>query len=114
MNLAMLAPIAWRTPLRHYGPWDQVTGLLTEGLVSRGIDVTLFATLDSVTSAVLNGICAHGYADDRCLPDGSPRHTAHDLTGEIQTRGRVGMRQSSTRPRGRAGHRGRGRAHRDR
>ena len=60
----MLAPIAWRTPPRHYGPWEQVTSVLTEGLVSRGLDVTLFATQDSVTSAVLDGICPRGYAED--------------------------------------------------
>ena len=44
----MLAPVAWRTPPRHYGPWEPVASLLTEGLVARGVDVTLFATLDSV------------------------------------------------------------------
>ena len=49
MRLALLGPIAWRTPPRHYGPWEHVTGLLADGLVSRGVDVTLFATLDSVT-----------------------------------------------------------------
>ena len=53
MRVAMLAPVAWRTPPRHYGPWELVTSLLTEGLVARGVDVTLFATLDSVTSAPL-------------------------------------------------------------
>src|SRR6478752_4828775 len=51
MKIAMLAPIAWRTPPRHYGPWEQVTSLITEGLVRLGIDVTLFATGDSVTAA---------------------------------------------------------------
>jgi hypothetical protein len=51
MHIAMLSPIAWRTPPRHYGPWENVASLLTEGLVSRGYDVTLFATADSETSA---------------------------------------------------------------
>jgi glycosyltransferase involved in cell wall biosynthesis len=60
----MLAPIAWRTPPRHYGPWELVTSLLSEGLVARGIDVTLFATLDSLTSARLRGVSPHGYAED--------------------------------------------------
>ena len=41
MRIAMLSPIAWRTPSRHYGPWESVVSLLTEGLVSRGFDVTL-------------------------------------------------------------------------
>ncbi len=40
----MLGPVAWRTPPRHYGPWERVTSLITEGLVRRGVDVTLFAT----------------------------------------------------------------------
>jgi glycosyltransferase involved in cell wall biosynthesis len=64
MRVAMLAPIAWRTPPRHYGPWELVTSLLTEGLVARGVDVTLFATLDSRTRGVLRGVSPHGYAED--------------------------------------------------
>jgi len=67
VRVAMLAPIAWRTPPRHYGPWEQVVSLLTEGLVSRGIDVTLFATADSLTSAHLHGVCPTGYEEDRAL-----------------------------------------------
>ncbi|HEY3925371.1 MAG TPA: glycosyltransferase family 4 protein [Acidothermaceae bacterium] len=64
MKVAMLAPIAWRTPPVHYGPWELVTSLLTEGLVARGVAVTLFATLDSQTHAQLRGISPHGYAED--------------------------------------------------
>lgn len=63
----MLAPIAWRTPPRHYGPWELVTSLLTEGLVERGVDVTLFATLDSQTAGVLRGVSPHGYAEDASM-----------------------------------------------
>jgi len=64
LKIAVLGPVAWRTPPRHYGPWEQVTSLLTEGLVRRGHDVTLFATLDSLTEARLDGVCPHGYAED--------------------------------------------------
>jgi glycosyltransferase involved in cell wall biosynthesis len=64
MRVAMLAPIAWRTPPLHYGPWELVTSLLTEGLVARGIDVTLFATSDSQTRGTLRGISPRGYAED--------------------------------------------------
>ena len=32
MRVALLGPVAWRTPPYHYGPWEQVTGLLAEGL----------------------------------------------------------------------------------
>jgi glycosyltransferase involved in cell wall biosynthesis len=41
-----------------------MTSLLTEGLVSRGHDVTLYATADSTTSARLNAIYPHGYWHD--------------------------------------------------
>jgi glycosyltransferase involved in cell wall biosynthesis len=64
VRIALLGPVAWRTPPRHYGPWERVTGLLAEGLVARGVDVTLFATLDSATGAQLDGVCPHGYAED--------------------------------------------------
>lgn len=60
----MLAPISWRTPPRHYGPWELVTSLLTEALVARGVDVTLFATKDSQTSGKLAGVCPAPYSED--------------------------------------------------
>ena len=63
----MLAPVAWRTPPRHYGPWERVVGLLTEGLVERGLDVTLFATADSLTRARLHAVARTGYEEDREL-----------------------------------------------
>ena len=67
MKIAMLAPIAWRTPPRHYGPWELVTSLLTEALVARGIDVTLFATLDSETSGTLAGVVPAPYEEDPAI-----------------------------------------------
>ena len=63
----MLSPIAWRTPPRAYGPWESVASLLTEGLVARGHDVTLFATADSQTSGTLLAICPRGYEEDHSL-----------------------------------------------
>ena len=63
----MLAPISWRVPPRHYGPWEQFVSLLTEGLVGRGVDVTLFATADSVTAARLVGTASTGYSEDAGL-----------------------------------------------
>ncbi|MFH1834172.1 MAG: glycosyltransferase, partial [bacterium] len=65
MRIAMLSPIAWRTPPREYGPWEQVVSLLTEGLVKREVDVTLFATGDSLTKATLHAVVARGYEEDR-------------------------------------------------
>jgi glycosyltransferase involved in cell wall biosynthesis len=82
LKVALLGPVAWRTPPRHYGPWEQVTSLIAEGLVARGVDVTLFATLDSQTTAVLDGVCATGYAEDPSM-DGrvwEALHVAHALT----------------------------------
>ncbi|MFV2000532.1 MAG: glycosyltransferase family 4 protein [Acidimicrobiia bacterium] len=67
LRVAMLAPISWRVPPRHYGPWEQFVSLLTEGLVSRGVDVTLFATADSVTGARLVGTSPTGYSEDADL-----------------------------------------------
>lgn len=67
MRVAMLAPIAWRTPPRHYGPWELVTSLLTEALVARGVEVTLFATLDSRTSGRLDGIVPAPYEEDPAI-----------------------------------------------
>jgi glycosyltransferase involved in cell wall biosynthesis len=67
LRVAVLAPISWRVPPRHYGPWEQFASLLTEGLVARGVDTTLFATADSVTSARLVGVAPTGYSEDPTL-----------------------------------------------
>ena len=64
MRIAMLAPVAWRTPPRHYGPWETVVSLLTEGLIREGYDVTLFATADSITAGTLRSIVPKGYEED--------------------------------------------------
>lgn len=63
----MLAPIAWRVPPRHYGPWERVVSLLTEGLVEAGVDVTLFATADSETAGTLSAVVPRPYEEDRSL-----------------------------------------------
>jgi len=67
LRVAMLAPISWRVPPRHYGPWERVVALLTEGLVARGVAVTLFATADSITKATLVGTCPRPYSEDDTL-----------------------------------------------
>jgi glycosyltransferase involved in cell wall biosynthesis len=67
LRIAMLAPISWRVPPRHYGPWELFVSLLTEGLVDRGVDVTLFATADSLTRARLSGSAPTGYSEDPSL-----------------------------------------------
>ena len=79
MRVAILGPIAWRTPPRSYGPWERVAGLIASGLHERGVDVTLFATLDSETPAKLDGVCPAPYAEDPSM-DGrvwEALHVAH-------------------------------------
>ncbi|AKB12233.1 MAG: glycosyltransferase [Methanosarcina thermophila] len=61
----MLSPIAWSTPPKKYGPWEYIVSLLTEGLVKRGIDVTLFATADSHTKAKLHAVAPRPYEEDK-------------------------------------------------
>jgi glycosyltransferase involved in cell wall biosynthesis len=65
MKAAVLSPVAWRTPPRHYGPWEQVASNIAEGLIKLGVDVTLFATGDSVTAGKLESVCPKGYEEDR-------------------------------------------------
>jgi len=65
-RIAILAPVAWRTPPRAYGAWETVASNITEGLVSRGWkNVTLFATRESVTRARLIGWIERGYEEDK-------------------------------------------------
>lgn len=81
MRIAILSSVAWRTPPLDYGPWERVASLLTEGLVARGEDVTLFATADSRTAARLESVLPHGYATDPTM-DGrvwEAMHVGHAL-----------------------------------
>ena len=65
-RIAILSPVAWRTPPRAYGAWETVASNITEGLVARGWEnVTLFATKDSVTDAKLEGWVERGYEEDK-------------------------------------------------
>ncbi len=65
-RIAILAPVAWRTPPRAYGAWETVAGNIAEGLVARGWkNITLFATKDSLTKARLVGFLDRGYEEDR-------------------------------------------------
>lgn len=63
-RLAILSPIAWRTPPRQYGAWETVASNVAEGLAAHGWDVTLFATRDSVTRAHLHAVVERGYEED--------------------------------------------------
>ncbi len=66
-KVAVLSPVAWRTPPRQYGAWETVAGNVAEGLVSRGWDVTLFATGDSITRARLHAVVERGYEEDSSI-----------------------------------------------
>jgi glycosyltransferase involved in cell wall biosynthesis len=64
LRIAHVAPVATTIPPPKSGSVESMTSLLTEGLVARGHDVTLFATADSTTSATLSSIYTHGYWHD--------------------------------------------------
>jgi glycosyltransferase involved in cell wall biosynthesis len=66
-SIAILSPVAWRTPPRQYGAWETVAGNIAEGMAARGWDVTLFATGDSITSARLHAVVERGYEEDRSI-----------------------------------------------
>lgn len=53
MRIAQIAPLYERVPPKLYGGTERVVYALTEELVRRGHDVTLFASADSLTSARL-------------------------------------------------------------
>jgi glycosyltransferase involved in cell wall biosynthesis len=56
MKIAQVAPLWERVPPPAYGGIELVVGLLTDELVARGHDVTLFASGDSITSAKLESV----------------------------------------------------------
>ncbi len=64
MRIAQIAPVATTIPPPKSGSVELMTSLLTEGLVERGHDVTLFATGDSTTKAKLHAAFSHGYWHD--------------------------------------------------
>ena len=65
-RIAVLAPVAWRTPPRAYGAWETVASNITEGLVARGWkNITLFATKESITKAKLKGWVEKGYEEEK-------------------------------------------------
>jgi glycosyltransferase involved in cell wall biosynthesis len=66
-RIAILAPVAWRTPPRQYGAWETVASNIAEGLAARGWDVTLFATRDSITNARLHAVIGQGYEENRAI-----------------------------------------------
>jgi glycosyltransferase involved in cell wall biosynthesis len=64
LRIAHVAPMVMRIPPIRSGSVQTMTSLLTEGLVARGHDVTLFAPGNSITSAKLQATFPHGYRED--------------------------------------------------
>jgi glycosyltransferase involved in cell wall biosynthesis len=64
LRVAHVGPIATSIPPPKSGSVQEMTSLLTEGLVDIGVDVTLFGTADSRTRAKLHATFAHGYWHD--------------------------------------------------
>lgn len=60
MKIAQIAPIAERVPPQKYGGTERIVHQLSEGLVKKGHQVTLFATGDSITHAQLKSIYPQG------------------------------------------------------
>ena len=65
MKIAQIAPVVERIPPKKYGGTERVIHTLTEELVRRGHEVTLFATGDSQTSARLVSVVARGLRESK-------------------------------------------------
>ena len=59
MKIAQIAPLTESVPPYQYGGTERIVSYLTEELVHKGHEVTLFASGDSVTSATLEPACKH-------------------------------------------------------
>jgi glycosyltransferase involved in cell wall biosynthesis len=57
LRIAQIAPLAESVPPARYGGTERVVSFLTEELVDLGHEVTLFASADSITDAVLVSPC---------------------------------------------------------
>ncbi len=69
MRIAMVAPLIESVPPQRYGGTERVVSVLTEELVRRGHDVTLFASRDSRTHARLVDCASRGLRLDRVVHD---------------------------------------------
>ena len=76
MRIAQVAPLFESVPPRGYGGTERVVAWLTDELVRRGHEVTLFATADSRTGAELVPCAPRALRNGgRCL-DGVPWHVS--------------------------------------
>ncbi len=74
MRIAQVAPLYESCPPRFYGGTERVVSYLTEELVRQGHEVTLFASGDSRTEAVLQAPCELALRLDPECKDPLPYH----------------------------------------
>ncbi len=67
LRIAHVVPVATSVPPPLSGSIETMATVLTDGLVARGHEVTLFATGSSTTSATLHATFARGYRDDPAM-----------------------------------------------
>lgn len=72
MRIAQIAPLAESVPPKLYGGTERIVSFLTEELVARGHEVTLFASGDSITTAELVPCCKRALRLDRRRPNPIP------------------------------------------
>ncbi len=77
MRIAQLAPVQESVPPPRYGGTELVVSVLTEELVRRGHEVTLFASGDSVTSARLRYVCPSSLRTATDIVNHQPYEWAH-------------------------------------
>jgi glycosyltransferase involved in cell wall biosynthesis len=86
MRIAQVAPLAESVPPKLYGGTERVVSWLTEELIARGHDVTLFASGDSVTSGTLIPIVPRAIRLSRPRPDPFPAYAMQlDAIAEAAT-----------------------------
>ena len=88
MKIAQIAPLAEPVPPDRYGGTERIVAYLTDELVRRGHDVTLFASGDSETDADLVAATARSLRRDPTAPDPLAPHIrelgmAYDRVGEF-------------------------------
>ncbi|MCL4367824.1 MAG: glycosyltransferase family 4 protein [Actinobacteria bacterium] len=76
MRIAQVAPLYESVPPKMYGGTERVVSYITEELVRRGHDVTLFASADSTTQARLVACSPMGIRMDGTVRDGLALHIA--------------------------------------
>ncbi len=74
MRIAQVAPLYESVPPRLYGGTERIVSYLTEELVRKGHEVTLFASGDSMTSAELVAPCASAIRLNPSIVDAIPYH----------------------------------------